>query len=484
MSITRIEPPTSRLLFGMGRCDITPPVGIYHRFWGAALHDQATGVHKPLTATVMLLNSLTADADTPHVLIAIDHCLFRPPEMDEVLDATSRLTGVERSRIIFAFSHTHSGGHVSLDRSHLPGGDLIGPYLDGLPDKLAAAFREAEQSTAAATFTYASADCSMGHNRDYWDEESQQFVCGFNPEDRQSFPTKAIRVSDGNGQLRATIVNYPCHPTTLAWENTLISPDYVGALRELVEAETGVPCVFLNAPCGDIGPEIGFVGDTEIADRNGRQVAYAALSALQSMPPANQAFQYQGPVLSGATLGDWRFEPMSAERLAETSVLRHHAEQVEFAYLPAVPTVADAERELADLESQEAAAQSAGNDDETRRVRALAERARRLLDRIRPLPQSETYPLALDVWQLGDAFWVAVEGEPYYALQEQLQTRFPDRTIIVMPLANGARCCYLPTREAYDKPLYQVDVAPLAPGCLEALTDAAAARIEAMLAGE
>ena len=64
-----------------------------------------------------------------------------------------------------------------------------------------------------------------------------------------------IRVADTDGKLLATIVNYPCHPTTLAWDNTLISPDYIGALRETVEATTGSMCLFLLAPCGEIGPK-------------------------------------------------------------------------------------------------------------------------------------------------------------------------------------------------------------------------------------
>ena len=40
------------------------------------------------------------------------------------------------------------------------------------------------------------------------------------------------------GRTLGTIVNYACHPTTLAWQNTLVSPDYVGALREVVEHST------------------------------------------------------------------------------------------------------------------------------------------------------------------------------------------------------------------------------------------------------
>ena len=49
--MTKIEFPQSRCLIGVSRADVTPPVGIYHRMWGAAKHDKATGVHRPLTIT-------------------------------------------------------------------------------------------------------------------------------------------------------------------------------------------------------------------------------------------------------------------------------------------------------------------------------------------------------------------------------------------------------------------------------------------------
>jgi len=84
------------------------------------------------------------------------------------------------------------------------------------------------------------------------------------------------RVTDPAGRLRATLVNYACHPTTLAWDNSLISPDYVGAMREVVEAATTGPCVFAQGASGDVGPRYGFVGDTAGADRNRRQPVFRA----------------------------------------------------------------------------------------------------------------------------------------------------------------------------------------------------------------
>ena len=74
------------------------------------------------------------------------------------------------------------------------------------------------------------------------------------------------RIAADDGLTLGTVVNYACHPTTLAWQNTLISPDYVGALREVVERATEAPCLFLQGASGDLGPREGFVGDAEVAD--------------------------------------------------------------------------------------------------------------------------------------------------------------------------------------------------------------------------
>ena len=61
-STTWVETPQTRCRAAVARCDITPPVGIYHRMWGAATHDRATGIHKPLLATLLWLEPESGDA--------------------------------------------------------------------------------------------------------------------------------------------------------------------------------------------------------------------------------------------------------------------------------------------------------------------------------------------------------------------------------------------------------------------------------------
>ena len=63
-------------------------------------------------------------------------------------------------------------------------------------------------------------------------------LCGYNPAVAADDTLVVGRVtSDSGDAVIATVVNYACHPTTLSWENTLISPDFVGAMREVVGAD-------------------------------------------------------------------------------------------------------------------------------------------------------------------------------------------------------------------------------------------------------
>lgn len=481
MSVPPVLTPTSRLRAGVAWADITPPGDVYHRLWGAARHDRATGVHRPLRATALTLEPLvpTSPQDR-HYLIALDLCLLRPPEMEEIRKATAAASGIPLEQITFTFSHTHSSGNFSRERSSFPGGERIGPYLEALPATLAKLIHEAAAALADSMVTYGMTDCGMGHNRDLADSARGQFVCGFNPEAPAGIPLTVARLSDAKGRIQSTIVNYACHPTTLAWENTLISPDYIGALRETVETATGAPCLFLLAPCGDIGPRRGFVGDPSVADRNGRQVGYAALSLLEAMPPSATDFHYAGPVFSGATLGIWEDRPQLRDRSAAAARFDHRRLVVPLNYLPQQPSVAQIEAALDLTLREEEAAREANDEPLAARLRAQAERHRRHLERVRQLPEGR-YPYEVHLWRIGDAFWIILEGEPYHALQQELIRRFPAASFLMAVLADGARPSYLPERNDYGKPLYQAEIAVLAPGSLEALIDAVAAEMRTMI---
>ncbi|MFN4258606.1 MAG: hypothetical protein ACK4RK_04865 [Gemmataceae bacterium] len=99
-----LDTPQSMCLCGVAHYLITPPVGIYHRMWGAATHDQATDVHQPLTATVLVTRS-QHDPQDELCILAIDHCLLWDREMKALLQTVSTQAGVPREKLLVAFSH-------------------------------------------------------------------------------------------------------------------------------------------------------------------------------------------------------------------------------------------------------------------------------------------------------------------------------------------------------------------------------------------
>jgi hypothetical protein len=473
---TRIPSPTSHLRYGHARADITPPAGIYHRLWGAATHDRSTGVHRPLFGDVMAFGPVNA----PHVSLIraqLDLCGLVKSQHEGLVRALSEAGGVSPDRVVLTYSHTHSSGWFVPDRFGFPGGELIPLYLKDLGTKLQDACRRALSSVQEAHITYAAGRCDMAASRDCRDETFGGYVCGFNPDTPADETVIVGRITAPSGGLLGTLVNYACHPTTLAWENTLISPDYVGAMREEVERATGAPCVFLQGACGDLGPKEGFVGDTAIADRNGRQLAYAALSALASLGPPATDLAYQGPVISGATLGTWARVPFTDERLKQVSRFSGGAFSVDLPLKPR-PDRASLQADLEGWEARQREADAAGDAVSARDCGARAERARRWLARLTDLPDGPACPVQFSVHRLGDAVWVTSGGEPYNALQVELRRRFPGLVLLFSSLASGLQVAYLLPADRYGKGLYQEEPSPLAPGCLEALTEAIAEKIE------
>ena len=455
--------------FGIARRDITPPVGIYHRMWGAAAHDRSENVHRPLTATAVTMRPVD-DADALQVIVAVDHCLLFHPEMETLLERVSTLTGVARDNLIVTFSHTHAAGLMEESRSHLPGGEEIPEYLQRVAAEIGDAVRESINNLEPATLTCATGRCSLAAHRDLWDAASGQFVCGFNPDGEADDTVLVIRACNESGDIIATLVNYACHPTTLAWDNRLISPDFVGAMRETIEHSTDAPCVFLQGAAGDVGPREGFVGDVEIADRNGRELGFAALSALQSMGPPQTRLRYAGPVISGATIGTWERTAPTNNELTAMSVWQRDRWTIPLPYRSDLPTVDDVRDELQRFESEEHRARDAGEIQKAADARAMVERRTRRLARLTELPLGEAYPYPVTVLRLGRVLWVFVEGEPYNILQRNLREQFPDFAVAVVELANGSRIGYLPTADTFGKGIYQETIAYLDHGALETLT--------------
>jgi hypothetical protein len=449
--------PTTHCTFGVARRDVTPPVGIYSRSWGAATHEVAEGVHRPLTATAAVF--ARSDGGGPELaLVALDiGWLQHAPDEIALRARVRERTGLAEEHLLVSMSHTHAAANANSQLGDRPGAELIQPYLDGLADHISDAILEARSTRSEALVTYGYGRCGLATNRDFWDEDAGRFACGFNPGVPADDTLLVARVTDPDGVVLGTLFNYACHPTTLAWENRLLSPDYIGAAREVLERAFGAPALFLHGASGELAPRDDYVGDTAIADRNGRQLGHAAASAIEALPPAGTRFVYTGIVASGANLGTWKYQPCEPDQLARAGRLEARIAHAELRR----------KEEPAVVESLTDATPDAVQE----REKALRRRFLELA-----LGDGPVHRMPLWAWRLGEALLVAVPDELYSAFQLELRRRFEGVPVFVLTTTNGG-VGYLCPRETYGSGRYQEQQSPYAPGCLEDAIEAAAAAL-------
>jgi len=230
-------------------------------------------------------------------------------------------------------------------------------------------------------------------------------------------------------------------------------------MRETIEAATGGgECVFLHGASGNQAPRRSFASDVRIADQNGREVGYAALSVLTSMFPPRVSLEFAGVEESGTPLAIWKERSVSAG-----SVIKARSITVRLA-IADLPTRDELKRAIAEATES-----------------YMAERlTRRLLARESVGDGSEG-DFTFLVWQLGDSFILGTPAEMHTAFQLELRRRFPASSIAVLNIVNGY-ASYLPPREDYSVGAYPVRVALYGVGSMETVLDAADRTIREMLA--
>jgi hypothetical protein len=439
---------------GVAREDITPPVGIYARNWGAAAHDAAEGVHRPLTLTALALSDSTG---IPLILISADLGWWTSRE-DEwgVRGALLGTLGLDPARVLISLSHTHAGPNLSRENRDKPGGALISPYLDTLRDVAIRATRAALDLRRPARLSWRYGRCDLATNRDLASSDGKRFLVGANPGEAADDALLVGRIEDaGNGKIVVVLVNYACHPTTLASENRLLSPDYVGAMREIIESAVGAPCLFLQGASGDLAPAEDKVGDPGVADRNGRRLGYAALAVLEGWPEA--CLTLDAVVESGAPLAVFRIRPAGLSKELRASL---HTIDLPLKPLPTVAEIEEAWKQCTD--------------------RVIRERLWRQRGVRRIVGDGVTSPIPLWAWRIGEALLIAQPNEAYSRFQLELRSRFQPRPVAVLNVTNGYGG-YLPPRAHYSRDQYSVSVSPFAEGCLEMATAAATALASELL---
>lgn len=456
-SIPALEQHEFSGLIGVGTTEINPPKGMYARTWGSSDHDLAEGIHRPLRASCLAFCDTKGSA--PLFFITLDLMAWMSKQDEAgIREPVESALGIAPGHLILQLSHSHGAPFTDPALSDAPGGDLIPRYRSELIAACLKIARTAQASMAPSILSWGVGTCGLAYDRDLVLPDTGEVICGVNPLIKADDTLIVGRVTDRSGSIRATLVHYAAHPTSLGGGNRLISPDYIGAMRELVERDTGeAVCVFLHGADGELTPRRSFEDDVEAADQNGRELGYAALSVLAGLFRPGEHMVFDKRLESGATLGLWRFEKQLPDPLIEAKV-----DHVTLKLGP-MPTIEECRLEFDDA--------PAGFEKE-RAQRRLALRAK--------VGAGPEYDLPIYVWRLGRSFLVGAPVEFYSDVQIALRERFPDSTVVVLDVCNGF-LSYLPRAEDYARNSYPVRISLFEEGSMERARDKAAKIITSMM---
>ena len=445
-SVDRVPSALARTALGVAQGDITPPVGISSNPWGRSSSALSTGVHRPLTATAVALLG-----ERRRFLVGLDIGWIGCHECDVVnfRGRVVRELGIEIDDLLVNLSQTHKGPPFCIHEALREGKEFVPAFIEKTISSVIDICRKAQESAQEVDITWTYGKCSLGTVRDL--PVGNQIVVGFNPELEPDDTLVVGRVTDRAGKAVATLVNYGCHPTSVGWGSSLISPDYVGKAREIVESATGAPMLFLLGACGNVAPKIQYAADVAVADKNGEILGYSTLATLSGMLPPATEYRFTEVITSGSNLGGW--DPVSIEPNSQISSkkvlakLRHkellNEEQMRERWAPLTATES-----------------------------FLNFRIRKQFEmRIDYVQGDGTVLHPIWFWRLGDAVVVAHCGEAYLEMARELRRRNPDLMLLFLDMTNGPGYIYVPTQIAYEQNTYQSQQSLLAPGGFEEMLE-------------
>jgi neutral ceramidase len=240
---------------GVGKADITPPIGTPLAGYGARAAKPSTGVHDPCEARALVIDNGTQRL----AFVAVDHLGFDHGMVERIRAIASEATHISADHIFVMSSHTHSGGGAFMEM--LP---ALATILAGKFDPNARSFYE--QRTAEAIIA---ADKNLKPARIAFGAGEARGISRFRstwPPNGPVDPEVGVARIDSaaSGKPMAVLMNFAAHPTVLGPDNMTFSADYVGYARRAVEKMIGgdVVAIFANGAQGTVAPR-AFLGDDQ-----------------------------------------------------------------------------------------------------------------------------------------------------------------------------------------------------------------------------
>jgi neutral ceramidase len=270
------------LLIGIASADITPPVGISMPGYGLRT---STSLGHPLRAEALVVRG----AGGSWALVTSDVIGYQGPYVAGIRQAVAERTSLKPEAILISAIHTHSGPATTGFGAEIQPIDAeYNASLAGtLADLIVAADAAAEPGHFEVAWTEAG---ELASNRRVQAADGTWTNEWRDPQGLHSgFVDPAVllvAVRRDDGRCDGLLVNYGCHPVVLGSKSLAISADYVGYLKDALEA-SGLTkkAMFALAGGANINPRVCIQVGPEQPKAMGERLAEIVASAARKLRP-------------------------------------------------------------------------------------------------------------------------------------------------------------------------------------------------------
>jgi hypothetical protein len=291
---------------GVARVNITPPMPFWLSGY-ASRTNPATQVRHELFAKAL---AFADDQGGKAVIITADIIGFSRELSDSIVERIAKQHGLQRSQLLFNFSHTHYGPVVGSNLSVMYSFDAIEKervtrYTSKLADNIVALVGAALADLAPAQLACGHGTTGFAMNRR--EKFNTGVKLGENPTGPMDHDVPVLRITAPGGKLRAVLFAYACHGTTMSGKFNEVDSDFGGwAQRALEQAHPGATALYMILCAGDQNPKPR--GEYEHVEQHGRELTAAVERVL-----AGELKSVRPPIRTAHAVTQLDFAPHTRE---------------------------------------------------------------------------------------------------------------------------------------------------------------------------
>lgn len=406
-----MEENANCLLYNYRMADITPAEPLLLAGY-ANRKGLSAGVHRRLTTRCLVLKQ----KDIMSCLIVNDLMDADPGIIKGIAGHISERTGICSEAILITSIHTHSAPDLEAGRNEA--NDRYIKYASHVIAENAIITIHEKTKYREAVLRFGKAWCDINiARRDIKPADGGPAYRVGDPDGLCDEEVGIFQLSDKKGLHKVTLFNYSCHPVTLGYESLVISTDYPGKAREMIEQSFGGMAIFVNGATGDLNPRQAHFTDPAITDAVGKQLGTAVISATLTEYTGDPGFRTTARTI----LVPFRDQNITREYIAGEA-LRKSKDITEFFTW----------NEMLDRWQK------------------------KVFEMIDKGEVKTSFPFKVNAWKLGGAIFFFTQGELFVKYQIELKNRFSAYQVFCIAYVHGI-AAYIPTADVFRNKGYEAD---------------------------